>query len=295
MHRFSAFRNAHPLVNFILFGLILALTVCVDHPIIRALSAFCGAAYYFFLSQNALRFTLRVVLPLSLLTAILNPAFNHRGATILTYFPSGNPLTAESLIYGAFAGVLLAASLFWFACLSDIMTTDKFVYLFGRILPSLGLLLSMALRFVPLFHRKLREAADAQKVLGGRDRRLTARIRDALSAFSMVVTWSLENAAQTADSMKGRGYGLRGRTFFSVYRFSAADALLLCVSVALGAAVILGAAFGLLDWLYYPRFISDSAPLTAGLLSAVFCMLCLLPLSFDLAEVLLWKRSERKI
>ena len=295
MSRTSAFRNAHPLVNFILFGLILTLSVCIAHPVCRALSAVCGAAYYFFLSRSALRYTLRVVLPLSVLTAILNPMFNHRGATILAYFPSGNPLTAESLIYGAFAGVLLAASLFWFACVTEIMTTDKFVYLFGRILPSLGLLLSMALRFVPLFHHKFRDALDVQRALGDGSRRLTDRVRNAVSAFSMVVTWALESAAQTADSMKGRGYGIRGRTSFSICRFTPRDALLLGVGVFFGAAVISGMALGLLDFDFYPRFAPAASSPSAGIFSAAFFFLCMIPLCYDLTEVLLWKRSERRI
>lgn len=293
MSRHSAFRNAHPLVNFISFGLILSFTVSVTHPVCRALSALCGAVYYFMLSPAAGRFTLRVVLPLSILTAILNPAFNHRGATILAYFPTGNPLTKESLIYGAFAGVLLAASLYWFACLTEIMTTDKIIYLFGRVLPSMGLLLSMALRFVPLFHRKFREALDAQRSLGGGDRRLINRIRDAVSAFSMVVTWSLENAALTADSMKGRGYGLKGRSSFSVYRFTRADALLLIASGVCGAATLIFIIFGALQWRYYPRFSPVGSPLLDGICCAVFLFLCAIPALYDLREVLLWKRSER--
>lgn len=296
MNRFSAFRGAHPLVNFTLFGWILALTVCLTHPACRALSAVCGAAYYLFLSKKAAKFLLRVILPLSVLTALINPLFNHRGATILAYFPSGNPLTAESLIYGAFAGVLLAASLCWFACMSEIMTTDKFVYLFGRILPSLGLLLSMALRFVPLFHRKFRDAIDALRALGGSgQRRRIDRIRDAVSAFSMVVTWSLENAALTADSMKGRGYGLKGRTSFSVFRFTKRDGILLACGLIPGAASVAGAVLGALQWRYYPRFAPGGDPLTGGIFCAVFFLLCSLPLLSDLSEVLLWKRSERSI
>ena len=46
------------------------------------------------------------------------------------------------------------------------------------------------------------------------------KIRYALNMVSILVTWALENAIETADSMKSRGYGLRGRTAFSIYRFT---------------------------------------------------------------------------
>ena len=45
-------------------------------------------------------------------------------------------------------------------------------------------------------------------------------VRSALRVFSIVVTWSLESGLITADSMRCRGYGLPGRTSFSLYRLS---------------------------------------------------------------------------
>ncbi len=41
--------------------------------------------------------------------------------------------------------------------------------------------------------------------------------------MSILVTWALENAIDTADSMKDRGYVLPGRTAFSIYRFDRRD------------------------------------------------------------------------
>ena len=83
--------------------------------------------------------------PWRLLAALVNPAFNHEGATILTYLPSGNPLTLESMLYGVAAAVMLASVVLWFSSYNEVMTSDKFVYLFGRVIPALSLVLSMAL------------------------------------------------------------------------------------------------------------------------------------------------------
>ena len=41
----------------------------------------------------------------ALLAAVVNPAFVHQGVTILTYLPSGNPLTLESILYGLAAAL----------------------------------------------------------------------------------------------------------------------------------------------------------------------------------------------
>ena len=71
------------------------------------------------------------MLPLLVITALINPAFSHQGVTILTYLPSGNPLTLESILYGIYAAFLLITVIAWFSCFNAVMTSDKFMYLSG--------------------------------------------------------------------------------------------------------------------------------------------------------------------
>ena len=159
------------------------------------------------------------------LAALVNPAFNHEGQTILTYLPSGNPLTLESMFYGVAAAVMLASVVLWFSSYNEVMTSDKFVYLFGRVIPALSLVLSMALRFIPKFKAQMQVVSEAQACIG-RDTKngsVFRRVSNAIKIFSIMVTWSLENAIETADSMRSRGYGLPGRTAFSIYRFDDRD------------------------------------------------------------------------
>lgn len=85
------------------------------------------------------------MLPLLVITALINPAFSHQGVTILTYLPSGNPLTLESILYGIYAAFLLITVIAWFSCFNAVMTSDKFMYLSGGgIIPALSLVLSMS-------------------------------------------------------------------------------------------------------------------------------------------------------
>ena len=134
-------------------------------------------------------------------------------------------LTLESIIYGLVAAVMLAAVMMWFSCYTEVITSDKFVYLFGRVIPGLSLVLSMALRFVPKFKEQIGIVTEAQRCIG-RDvsqGSLFRRTSIAVTILSIMVTWSLENAIETADSMKSRGYGLPGRTAFSIYSFDGRD------------------------------------------------------------------------
>lgn len=172
-------------------------------------------------------FNLKYMLPMLCFTALINPAFNHEGVTILIYLENGNPLTLESIVYGIAAATMLIAVMCWFSCYHVVMTSDKFVYLFGRIIPSLSLILSMVLRFVPRFKTQIHIVSSAQRCIG-RDvsnGSVLTRIKQGIKILSIMVTWMMENAIETADSMKSRGYGLHGRTAFSIYSFDKEMAL----------------------------------------------------------------------
>lgn len=101
----DAFSRYHPLVNFLFFALVLAYSMVLMHPVCLAVSLTGALVYAGELGgRRALAGHLKFALPVLLLAAIVNPAFNHAGITILTYLPSGNPLTLESILYGLAAG-----------------------------------------------------------------------------------------------------------------------------------------------------------------------------------------------
>ena len=96
MRNRDAFSGYHPTVCFLYFTLVLMLSMCLMHPVYLAISLTGALAYAILLKgRKAVRFAAMGLLPMAALAALVNPAFNHEGATILTYLPSGNPLTLE--------------------------------------------------------------------------------------------------------------------------------------------------------------------------------------------------------
>ena len=294
----DTFSGYHPTINLLFFVLVLAFSMFIMHPACLLISFVCGFAYSVYLNgKKALKFGLIFLLPMLIVTSLLNPAFNHAGGTILLYLASGNPLTLESIAYGIASAVLLCAVASWFACFNAVMTSDKFVFLFGRIIPALSLILSMALRFVPRFKAQIKVISNAQKCVG-RDASnggIFKRIRHGIRILSIMVTWALENAIETADSMKGRGYGLPGRTAFSIYRFDARDRTALIYLLVCGGYVVAGAAVGGLYYRYFPTI--KGAPLTVynASLFVIYAALCIMPLVLNVKEDLKWKAIESKI
>lgn len=289
----DAFSGYHPAVNFLYFGLVLFFTMCFLHPACLLLSLAAALRYAVCLNgRRAVRRSLRYLLPAALLAALVNPAFNHQGATILTYLPSGNPLTLESIAYGLAAAALLSAVVTWFSCYTAVMTSDKFVYLFGRVIPALSLVLSMALRFVPRFQVQARAVSQAQRCVGRdvSDGSLLQRLRNGVTILSILLTWCLENALETADSMKSRGYGLPGRTAFSIYRLDDRDQAALWWLGALGGYILSMWGAGGFACRYFPTF--RLAPRDGWSLSGLlaFGLLCLTPVIIDRREDRQWTR-----
>lgn len=277
--------------------MVIAFTMFFMHPVSLGISLGSALAYAVYLrGRKAIRFSLVFMLPMMAMAALINPAFNHEGATLLTYLPSGNPLTLESILYGLAAAAMLAAVVTWFSCYTAVMTSDKFVYLFGRLIPALSLVLSMALRFVPKFQAQFHVVSEAQRCIGRdvSDGGVIRRIRNAVTIFSIMLTWSLENAIETADSMKSRGYGLPGRTAFSIYRFDDRDKMALGWLLYCGFFLCCGAAVGGFSWRYYPTAKgAPAAPLTVCL-QPVYLALCLTPVFLNIHADRTWSRLDAR-
>lgn len=294
----NAFSKYHPIVNFLFFAEVIGFSMFLMHPAALLISLVCSFVYSACSDgSKTVMFSLKFNLPVMLAVAFINPAFNHEGLTVLCYLPSGNPLTLESIFYGLASAVMLSSVFLWFRSCTKIMTSDKFVYLFGRIIPSLSLVLSMALRFVPKFAKQFEVVKDAQQTAGKSvtDGNIFKRVKNAVKILSIMITWSLENAVETADSMKSRGYGLKGRTSFSIYRFGECDRAVLAWLLFCGIFIFSGILSGGLSWNYFPAMSGTfKQPLTVCFLT-VYLLLCLTPVFIDRREEKIWRSLKLKI
>ena len=288
----NEFKGYHPVVNFTYFLFVIGFSMFFMHPVCLIISFISAFSYSLILGGGkTLKSNLLYSLPMMIITALINPLFNHEGMTILYYFPNGNPLTLESIAYGISAGVMLSVVICWFSCYNKVMTSDKFIYLFGRVFPSLSLVFSMTLRFVPKFMVQLKQVISAQKCIG-RDLSsggIIKRAKNGLTILSAMITWSLENAIETSDSMKARGYGLGGRTAFSIFVFDKRDMILMVFMLFLGLYVLLGKFFGELNFYYFPQITTLKISFYGITLFISYFILCILPVIIEIREVLKWK------
>ena len=155
----------------------------------------------------------------------------------------------------------------------------------------------MTLRFVPKFSAQLKVVANAQRCMG-RDvtkGSIIKRAKYGLNILSVMTTWSLENAVETADSMKSRGYGIPGRTAFSIFTFDKRDAkalvcILVCASYTLFGYFMDGMYFG-----FFPEIkMAYISPFGISIFAA-YLLLCISPVIIEIREVRKWKALRSKI
>lgn len=287
----------HPLVAFAFFAFVLVMSMLFLHPVYIIISLTTGTVWAFLLrGKQTLRFLLTFVLPITILVAILNPLFNHKGVTILFYIRD-NPITLESMIYAVTSAFMFASVLIWFSCFNEVMKSDKIIYLFGKTIPSVSLIITMVLRFVPLYKQQAKRISIAMRAQGidVSQGSIIKRAKCGLSILSALITWGLESSVTAADSMRSRGHGLPHRTHYSVYRFDRRD-LILSILLIIGIAFIgVSAGTNTIYAKFYPVFKLNSWNAASIICTAVYALILLIPIILNLTEAVSWRHLKSKI
>lgn len=283
------FENLHPICILIYFVAVIGLTLVCFHPVMLVVSLM--GAFSFLLRLKGGKGAgqqFRFVIPMFLLVAVANPLINHRGVTLLGMFLN-QWITLEAIAYGITAGLSLAALILWFGCYSEVMTSEKFLYLFGKIAPSSALLISMALQLVPKLNRQLTEIKESQEMLRPAKKNFAGKLGTAIRHTSTLVGWSLEGAVEQTDSMKARGYGLKRRTTFHLFHFDSRDFRFLCGVLMLSGVCVIARAFGHGHMEFYPRMDAVITGESGIVLYFLFGVLAFLPAILEGKEALVWR------
>ncbi len=292
MHSFEKY---NPIVSALYFVSVSGIAMFCMNPVILGLSLF--GAVLLFLMRNGARGASShfFFLGFFLLMAVINPIFSHNGATVL-FVINDSPITLEAVIYGFIASGTVTAVLYWFRSFTQIMTSDRLLYIFGRFSPKTALIFSMGLRYVPLFCRQAKKINQAQTALGlYKEDNIIDSARGGMRVFSVMLTWALENGIVTSDSMTARGYGIGKRTHFSEFTFRRSDAFLLFATLLLTLSVCVSAALGGLDFFCYPEIRFGEITWLTYIGTAAYAVLIFIPIIIETEERLRWKYLISKI
>ena len=292
----GTFAGYHPAVNFIFFVFAIGITMFSMDPLFLAVTLAASWAWSILLSgRRAIRFNLLITVPILLITSVINTLFNHNGATVL-FWLFGNRNTLEAFLFGLAGAVMLSAVIVWFTSFNVVMTSDKFIYLFGKAAPVLALTLSMIFRFIPLLKSRYKEISMGQRCMGRHtETKFLSRVRQTVKEVSILISWSLESSIETSDSMEARGYGLKGRTSFHLFKFTARDGRLLAWMAGLGLAAAAGCFLGASGMDYYPTIVFHEFTLLKAVSLVCYSLLLATPLIIDVLGEKKWQRLKSEI
>ena len=200
-------------------------------------------------------------------------------------------------MYGMVTGLRAAAVCMWLSCLFRVVSSDKVLYLFGRVSPRLSLFLTILLRFIPRIGREARKINLAQKGIGrgGNQGNVFRRLVNCLRIFSMLITWMISALALESDSMRSRGSLLRGRTAFSIYRFDNRDRAFVIALFSGITLTAMGAILGATTMFYNPRIIWKPLENVSTVTAAGYAALCLLPMGLEFWTEYRFHRARREV
>lgn len=290
------FETYHPMVNFVYFTMVILCSMFFLHPIYMVIALSSALIYSIMLGgKQSLKFNIVYMLPTLLLISCINPLFNHEGVTILFYLGSGNPFTLESVVYGLVSATLFVNVIIWFSCYNKVISSDKFMYLFGKLIPASSLIFSMALRFVPLYKERIGIIANAQKCIGNdvTQGNIIRRAKNGIKILSIMTTWSLESSIETADSMKARGYGLKGRTAFSNYKIRTKDKISLAILIVCGLWIMISWGIGMMEVAYFPKIKFTRFSGISVISYVSYFVLCYLPIVINLYDSIIWRMRQK--
>lgn len=284
MDRFSKF---NPRVTFLFFVLTMVLTLATFNPIYSSISLLSAILYKFKLEgKKAVGYVVKFIVPLLVLVSLFNMLFTHYGATVLfTAFDMN--FTFEGLFYGFSQGLIFSAIVTWFSCYCVVVTSERFLSVFGKVAPNTAIVLSMVLSFIPRLKKNGSEINDARLLIDTEN----SRLKKSISNFSALITMTLEESIQVAESMKAR-YFCNGRTSYSRFRYSYKDAVLTILLVALFIVVAVYKAMGRLSFIFEPIIAMNGISIVA-LVS--FSFLMLMPVIIDVTEDVRWFYLKQKI
>ena len=285
----NTFKNLHPITLICYFLSILTISMFSFNPVFVISGLFGTILYLIMINNKASVKTFVGYLFLFIIIAITNPLFSHNGATPL-FFINDSRITLEALLYGVFLSTMIIEVMLCFRCFNLIFDNEKLMYFFGKTFPKLGLIISMALHYIPNLISEYKSILSVQKTFGGKN-----GIGVYIKSFSAVITQSLENSIEKSNSMSARGYGKSKRTYYSNFKFTKYDLLYLVITVVLfimsATSIILNTAY----FNFYPTIEMNNITLLSALSYISFLLLSLLPFVFQVKEEIKWKYLVSKI
>lgn len=291
------FSSLHPFVQFIFYIELLILSMVLFHPFYLLTALIAMILLNLFHNQGQkMKNLIGLYLFIVVFTIILNPLFTNKGST-LWFEWLGYEVTVESVVYGLTTALSLLTIMTLFLSYQYVLSVNKLLFLFGNVLPKVTLVIMMTVRFVPLLKRRILQISTIQKTRGKYVHKgsVKDRAKNGMKILQILLLWSLEEAMQTGESMKARGYGVGNRSSYYHYKMVGRDWFVLCFMIILSLVCFIGAYFGYGQLTIYPTIEPLHFQVQEWIVYGGFCLFLFIPLGMELREAVYWNNYRSSI
>lgn len=292
----NGFERMHPFVLFLYYVAVCVLAMFINHPLFLGIGCIVLIAVNWTHDNGqAVKKWIPMLSVMSTVIILVNPFINSRGTHIFFYF-RGKQVTLEALLYGVVLSMSLVLILLMFISFNLILNGNKFLFVFSRFLPRTAFLIMLSIRFVPLLKRRLDEISDVQRVKGLSLKvgTIRQRAKSGMVLMQILLTWSLEEAIETSDSMRARGYGLGKRSPYIPYRMTRNDIGWLVTLATLLLICLVGGLLGYGEIIIYPQLGTLQLYPIDWLVFVSMVVIMAFPLIIEGRELFKWNYSQWK-
>ncbi|GKV57383.1 ABC transporter permease [Sporosarcina sp. NCCP-2222] len=289
----NGIQSIHPFVMFFYYLFVGFYAMFFNHPVFLLVGCFALVAVNLTHDRgSSMKQWLPMMVGMTLLIILVNPFINSRGTHVFFYF-RGKQVTLEATLYGVVTSMSLLMILLLFISLNLVLNGNKILYIFSRILPKTAFLIMLSIRFVPLLKRRLTEIQDVQRLKGRTIRQgsIRNRAKSGMAIMQILLAWSLEEAIETADSMKARGYGTGKRSPYNPFRLTKVDRQWLVYLFVLFIISVIGGLLGYGKIIIYPKLGTLHLYSLDWVVFASSMAIILFPVFVEGREQLKWKYS----
>lgn len=283
----------HPAVGFFYIVAVLVITMITMNPYLLAISCITSIIVMGYLKGlSELRKNIVPDISVIIFTVGIQPVFSGSGKTVL-YYVNDRAVYLEGYIYGLVIAMLLITVFNWCTVMRILMDSEKWMYLIGRLSPTLAMMITMILRFIPLMRQRYRVIHEGQVGMGRYNNPYSKKknvlyafmgfiekIRHRIKEISILISWSLENSIETSDSMESRGYGLKGRTSYHRYILKKTDMIQMILIAGAFAYVLVPVLLRQFRAYYLPRVYIESVSVWHVIVMVVYIVLAVFPVVF---------------
>ena len=281
--RDTLLQELHPLTGLLLIIIYTAGVLIIKNPLYVLLIIFSLIVLSLVDGSFAdIKGYLRIILPITFLIVMFNTLFNHNGNTVIlaiNHIPIIGSLriTLEALLYGIVQSIKLIGITLIFGFGNLILHPDRTFSFFSKYIGNSALLMNLTLRLFPSILKSLYNIIEIEKLRGNKlfEKSLKKSVKNLSNILNILFQSCLEDAADMAESMYSRGYGIGKRSVYFFEKFSGFDKLFNTIFVLILFVFSFVQYNGYNEMEFYPIF-TNPFTFTAAV-GFVFCSLFYLP------------------